>query len=517
MNKERERKLFDAVTYVKEELIEETQDFLDKKEGKKFKWRTWKLVAASLFLVLSLGSFAIWQNYLPFGGSRSPGSGSSGYDGDLLDFMSYAGPVLPLSLDKTSESIKAERSIIYDFPFEKEESIRVRGSQIKDQYTLTNTSKEDIEVNIIYPFVSNYNELHKDIPTLFIDDKKIEANIYPGSYKGNFMEKNSKESDIDLGLARVNNWKDFKKILEDGTYIDNAFSAYPDLNQKVIVYEFTDFIAPLDQYKAASQAISFKIDSNKTNILHCGFNGMKWNDDGLREYSYFVPNPEHENKIDNVKMLIIFGEDIGEYELEGYKDGGTEKGNELEGVSVKISRYEDILSHVIEKTLNQDYFKQDENNLLELIEKEMFLGSLTEFFYYHNILGHEITDWHASEGLMEIASEVKVMDRVFYLEYPIKIASGESLSILADFYKKPSFDFSGAKTKKQGIQGYDLATKLDSNLNINSLEAEIRNIKNIEIVNQNFGFDISKDLTKVNLDPSVDYYYLEIRPVEKKK
>ncbi|HCS73060.1 MAG TPA: hypothetical protein DIW17_04205 [Clostridiales bacterium] len=55
-------------------------------------------------------------------------------------------------------------------------------------------------------------------------------------------------------------------MLEDGSYQDNAFSPYPVLSQQVTVYDFSDFKSP-DEYQAATQAISFTIDPNKTIIL----------------------------------------------------------------------------------------------------------------------------------------------------------------------------------------------------------------------------------------------------------
>ena len=33
----------------------------------------------------------------------------------------------------------------------------------------------------------------------------------------------------------------------------------------------------------------------------------------------------------------------------------------------------------------------------------------------------------------------------------------------------------------------------------------------IEIIDQNFGFDLNKQITEVMLDPAVEYYYMKIR------
>lgn len=46
-------------------------------------------------------------------------------------------------------------------------------------------------------------------------------------------------------------------------------------------------------------------------------------DDGFRRCSYFIPGAE--TVLPATKMLIIIGEDIGEYTLQGYRTGACEK------------------------------------------------------------------------------------------------------------------------------------------------------------------------------------------------
>jgi len=55
-------------------------------------------------------------------------------------------------------------------------------------------------------------------------------------------------------------------LLEDGEYQSDAFLPYPELLQKVTVYTFSDIAAP-EEYPAATQAIMFTINPDKTSIL----------------------------------------------------------------------------------------------------------------------------------------------------------------------------------------------------------------------------------------------------------
>ena len=107
--------------------------------------------------------------------------------------------------------------------------------------------------------------------------------------------------------------------------------------------------------------------------------------------------------------------------------------------------------------------------------------------------------------------ETKGMQRVFYLRFSATVQGGGRVTVTADYRKKPSHDYSCSR-KNNDIQGYDTATRLGSGLAFRKLTAEIVESENIEIVRQNFGFNLEKGMTKTELDPTVERYYLEIRP-----
>ncbi|MEG0744666.1 MAG: hypothetical protein RR493_07855, partial [Erysipelotrichaceae bacterium] len=70
-----------------------------------------------------------------------------------------------------------------------------------------------------------------------------------------------------------------------------------------------------------------------------------------------------------------------------------------------------------------------------------------------------------------------------------------------------------AGTDNIGIQGYDMVTQLGSNLKTTALSASLVNTQHIEIVRQNYGFDLERGINTVSIDPSTEHYYLEIRAV----
>ncbi len=262
-----------------------------------------------------------------------------------------------------------------------------------------------------------------------------------------------------------------------------------------------------EEYDAATQAISFTINPDKTTILTYGFEGGEIGDDGFRRYSYFVPNGV--SRRSDTKLLIVIGDDITDYTLQGYKNGACENGNELEGVSATVTRKERVLSGVMGELIDNFFDQYGDGNSLT-VTKEMFLDAVSEFMVQYGLLSESVRDRYQYGMLEDIISETKNLQRVFYLEFEVTIPGGSSVSVIADMHKKPSYDFACSGSDNEGIQGYDMVTLLGSNLHFDTLTAELTSTDRIEIVRQNYGLNLSQGITKVELDPAEEHYYFEI-------
>ena len=233
----KEKKIFDALTNVREEYIEEARTTPIKKT--KISWKKFTTIAASIVIVLGMGAVLI-QNGLPFGGSA--GGGGAGHDEGSSTFMSYAGPVFPLTLSEVEKEIVTGRNILYDFSLPYEDSLRVWGANVEDSYILTNISMEEKTVTAIYPFAGSFMGLDKELPSILIDGQKISAKLYAGGYSGEFTGVyGSDDPNGSENIRQLDSWEGYKALLEDGRYQSNAFSPYPDLSQNVIVYTFYRF------------------------------------------------------------------------------------------------------------------------------------------------------------------------------------------------------------------------------------------------------------------------------------
>lgn len=541
MNGER---LFRVLGLVDDDLIEEAAPCF--RAGTAVRRKPWRrvLAAAACLAVLCCVSFT-WQALFSFqggsaatGGGATPGaengsgislggdSGEAPQDSEPLSvegttFMSYAGPVFPLTTAETGTGLTAERTITWDFAAGTYEdgSPRQWGAWITDKYTLINPTDSDVTMTALYPFVGSFYELEETLPAATVNGEPAESTLYAGTYAGGF-QGTTREDSTTLNLESPDSWADYKALLESGTYLAQALGVTPVLDIPVTVYEFSDFQAPHEQYRAATQAISFVIDREKTTVLTYGFNGGAWDEEtGWQQHSYFVPNGVRREP--EVKILVVLGEDIQDYTLQGYKNGGCEAGEEIDGASCTVTRRETTLDTVLDE-LCQYYYQEYatwqygmEDSAVEAVPYPLFRRAVSELMLqYGPLSGDSAMDRYRDGRLDDLISEAMSHKRVLYLALPVTVPAGESVDITFNLWKAPSFDYGCSGSENVGLQGYDMVTRLGSTLHFTAQTAALINTNNIELVRQDLGFDLENGVAEVPLDLEQEHYYLEIRPKE---
>jgi len=113
--------------------------------------------------------------------------------------------------------------------------------------------------------------------------------------------------------------------------------------------------------------------------------------------------------------------------------------------------------------------------------------------------------------LDELVNEIATHERILYLSFELTVPAGGSVSVEIEQYKPASFDFECTGSENAGIDGYDMVTTLGSGLSFSKQTAAISEYNNIEIVRQNFGFDLENGINEVSLDVNEPHYYLEVR------
>ncbi len=523
--------LFDAVGGVEDELlVSDTR----KKHGRK-SWMRLGALAACLCLVVGgvYGALHMWR---PGSSQYSSEYSSSSQVGS--DFMSYAGPVFPLaSLDDCS-GLTAERNVTFDFsPYDDVTVVEeyedgttdtyeryYTKSLVTDQYVLTNQTDSDLTLTLAYPFAAGLTSQLEVVPTVTVDGETVETALYVGAYAGGFSPAiGDEESEETLNLEYPSSWEVYQALLEAG-YMDTAFDEWPALDQPVVVYELSDFVVPenldWETRNSVTLCMEFTIDFDTTTILTYNMNGSSSDTEtGESGRSLFIPT-EDSTRYGQSAYVIVLGDDLEDYVLQGYEDGGCDAGEELDGVSATVNRYETTLGEIFNTlgNLYLDEYESDtdvleaEQTILDSASRSLTLGVAAELLCDYGVLSDDSAMRYDSGMLEDIYSEAISIQRVMYVTCTVTIPAQESVVLEASMVKNASYDYvgGGSDTKRNG---YDLVTQLGSNLTFTRQTASLVNTGSIELLTDDFGFDLENGVTTVVLDLTQEHYSLEVQKV----
>ena len=519
-------RLFRAIGLVDDDLIEEAAKAPARKRPV---WRRYGAMAACFALLCGAGfAWLVTGGFHGYGAAdNTSGAGGSGIGEkksytEIVTFMSYAGPVLPLTTAEENPGVTAERHTDWDFTpraTPEDGEISQWGAAITDRYTLTNPTDADVTLTALYPIVGGLNELKTLASSLTVNGEAAETDLVIGGYAGGFRSAGNEDTST-LNLKYPDSWTDYQTLLESGQYRQAALTEQPAADIPVTVYRFTDFAGPTEQYRAVTQAVTFTVDETRTTVLSYGFEGYGWDErTGETTYSYFVPDGQRRGE--TCKLLVVLGDDLDGYTLQGYQDGGCDPGEEIDGVSCTVTRQETTLHEVILPLCREIFDAIKENpgyygwisEAADGLSSETYCALVERMLEQYGLLSDQPVDRYDDGRLDELMDEVLSVERVLYLKAEVTIPAGGSVEVTARYWKAPSFDFACSGSEHLGLQGYDLGTRLDSTLTFTAQTASLSGTDGIRIAGQNFGFDLAAGVTEVALDPKQDHYYLEISPV----
>lgn len=512
--------LLDAIGEAKDEYVHDVRNGKVKKMPGWAKWTS--AIAACLVLTIGVSLF--------FGGMG--GSAGGGGDADL-NYMDYIGPVFPMTIQGDNPGITAVRNVNYDFSpyityqdsYEDEGEITYYDRYhteaiVTDSYTLTNSTGIDQTLTLLYLQPGSLHDYADggESPIITVNGEPVNASFHPGPYTGSFEGAWGSEESGSLNLDLIENFEGYASLLSDGSYQDSAFDDFPILDQTVIVYRLSDYIYTADN-TAPNPTIemSFQIDFDKTHVFTYGMNGGQRNIEtgylachkGSIQYD---PNQLEHFREPNDAFVILMGEDISGYEIQGYRNGGCNEGEELDDMDCTVTRYESTLGQILSE-ICKEYM---EFSIPFVYGEETTYGAdlycalAAELLETHGIIGEapaERYDWGSIEDLI---SATHTDPRVNYFAFQITIPAGESIAVDIVMRKDASVDFYG---EGKDVDGYDMAIQLGSNLTFTDQTASITGYEEIEIISQNFGFDLANGITSVTLELTQDHYWMQIRKV----
>ena len=485
--------------------------------------RKWGTLAACLALCEGLGALSL--RLLPHMGGASSGTGGSEPESaaDAV-FLSYAGPVFPLTVEEGGGELEARRSLTYDFSAyaprsesytaadgtQKEHMVWSNELQVTDAYQFSNPTDQDQTLTLLYPFVASYISPSQALPELSAGGQVLESELLVGasshSYTGAWGDEESGEK---LNLQPATNWQDYKTLLEDGLYQADALSgAFPLSQETVTVYRFEDAASTSEENP--SLCVELDIDPAKTRVLSYGFHFMDWDEEtGHLGIGFSIPK-ESESRYDSPFLLILVGEDVKDYTLTGSRAG--QEPDFPVTVTANVTRTTQPLDQVLREAFG-DYLALygafgSDSDALSLVSEEQILSSACRLLYEGGMLSDEVYSRYETGWLEDIFSDTLSADRIFYLRGQAEIPAGGSLPVQLNFTKQPSFNYPG--TGGSSYERYDMVTRLGSSLSFTSLSATLLGGEWIEIGAQNYGFDPENGVEEVNLDLGQEYYYLDV-------
>lgn len=502
--------LFDAIGRVDLKYLEETEEkqekgrsirkldavadsIYDKKEktgSGNMTWLKWAALAACICLVVGLLR-PLWP--LMGGGYTSeapdtatgvesapaeePMAAETGSDG-CGQFTSYEGPVLPLTAVEGGQELEISRDISLEI-----DSVL----HFSDQYTLENPTDEDITFTAAYPFVGSLSELA--VPCAYVDGEAADAQLHCGPYSGWFTSV-SADQDQRWNIARAEGFEDYRSLLEDGSYAEMAFVGNYDLSQPVTIYCFET--TGTNEQHAATIAVSMNLNSDTT-VLTYGFNGWSRDDNGDTTVSYFISEGS------KLRMMLVLGQDIGDFTLQGYENGACEPGTELDEISAEWTRQETTLGEALMAIAGEH----------QVYDQELFTEALADMLLNYGALADHPAERYTDGYMDMLVNDTKSVDRVFYQTVEVTVPAGGSVTLTFEGEKEPSFNY--YDTGDVTLRGYELATTLGSSLSFVRQTALLETARDLVVEQDDFGFDLDADSSEVTLDVNRDRYGLVIR------
>lgn len=518
--------LFDCITALPDGMVEAAEGHVfRRKKG----WKPWA-AAAAVTLVVGLG--LLWgRGALRGAGGAAPRTESGGGGSeDALRYMHYVGPVLPLTAPDGAEGIAAARSVDYDFsPYRTElRTFESGGKQLSydaskreavvtDRYVLTNEGDADRTLTLLYGAPLRFNDALACLPEITVDGAPAETTLHAAPYSGCFANARGERDETErLNLEEIRSWSGYAELLADGTYQAAAFEAPPALDFPVIVYRVDAYeVAPTDAVNPTLQ-LSFTVDTEKTRVLTYGSNGGS--DD--EETGYCT---RHVGALRDARTrpmyLIVCGEDVTDCALQGYRDGGTNPGEEID-VQAKLTRYETtmdaVLRMVVDEHFDTDgssrsrsylYGSGGEATVAAAASRELLYDAAADFLTRFGVFSGDPASRYQF-GMLEDVFETYAMQRIVYQSFSVTVPAHQSVTVTAAMRKGASYDFTGAGQKSDG---YDLATQLGSTLRFTAQTASVSSTDAVEILDNSFGFDPENGVTEVRLDPDTPHYWMQVK------
>ncbi len=412
--------------------------------------------------------------------------------GDGYD--AYEGPIMPLTTVSGGEDLTVQRTVDFDFStYGEEHNPTVMDPAevlITDTYQLTNTTSEEKEVELAYPYIIQTVSERGFFPTITVDGQDTAPEIY-------FT------MDTGRNFQRADSFEQYKELLAETDYFASAMEEPVVEDIPVKAYHFTDITYNGDRKgNIPFLTVTFTIPEG-VNVWTRRFDVLK---DGEGEDSYSLWFRDDLDEKDQAWVFVADG-DIENLTFGGNLGHNVTQNSALTDVTCEYEIVETTFADLMWKFAQEyDHWAEDDDSANHsLITPEILYRDTMKRLGGTMGEGYDPLFGQAVKNVEDRFYFAFVETRLQYMVFPVTIPAGESITVESKYWKEASRFFSGLPD-----EGYEIATQLDSNLTFTDLSATIQNTQWIEIQEQNMGFDLQKDVTNVTLDPSAECYSLTV-------
>lgn len=424
-------------------------------------------------------------------------------DENADDGINY-GPVIPMTFTMKNNNIEAERDITYDFTDSPANGIVT----ILDEYVLTNTSGEAQSLTYLYPYIGYREEILKHKPVVIMDDMQTTPAISNGIYS---YITDGYISDY-LQLSSMDDYYTMLKesVADTVPKVDEGI-----MNDMVTVYEYDYPYVEVSEYPCTL----FKVSKEYMNSVYCVNMSLQHEDEMYIYYGYVYEdesNYKETGQFDHKAMLIFM--DDAPASITAFSadlDEDTWDYTPVGEINVESKVYEcsfkELATELVDTKLQGSEYASDKEYKALLIDKLMIMISDSVAFRRNG--ANPETEYYMISSLNNLALFVDVASRPFgfyLLEDTVTVPAGGSVKIRFEYDRIGKY-WEEPEEKYKGIFGYDNCPNLGTNITFTSQSAAIADKGDIEIIEQNYGFDLKNNIRKVELKLDAERYYMYVK------
>ena len=168
---------------------------------------------------------------------------------------------------------------------------------------------------------------------------------------------------------------------------------------------------------------------------------------------------------------------------------------------------------LVDTALNGTVYADDEAYKALFLDKLMIM--ISDSVAFRNSGADEESEYYIlTYGDLDLLVNEATNPFGFYLlEDTVTVPAGGSITIRFEYDKTGKY-WEEPEDMYRGIFGYDNCPNLGTNITFTSQSAAIADNGDIEIVEQNYGFDLENDIRNVELELDAERYYMYVKFID---